>query len=174
MASRDTFLGKAKQEMRLSERILSAIPGFKGYKEREIRRESDRLIRDHIYRRLRDTEDILKKSFQRLSDDRAYGLMENVDRLVMEFDRVKARIDHASYGYTGFFDIVKIDERDLDEMFSFDEDLLKGVEKLSEEVKAIKDYKLEDGAKPFEAIGESLSSLEEMFNERKEKILGVS
>lgn len=173
MSGRDEILGKAKDEMRLSERILSAIPGFKGYKEKELRRESDRLIRNHLHRRLRETEDALKKTFQRLSDERLYGVLENTDRLVMEFDRVKARIDHASYGYTGFFDVIKIDEKDLDEMLNFDSNLIQTVERLSEEVKALKETKPEEVAKSLEVIRSSLSSLEETFNERNEKILGV-
>lgn len=160
--------------MKLSERILSAIAGFKGYKEKELRRESDRLIRDHIYRRLRESEDMLKKTFQRISDDRAYGVMEEVDRLVMEFDRVKARIDHASYGYAGFFDVMKIEERDLDEMLSFDASLIDNVENLSKQVQALKDYKIEDGIKPFDSISENLSILDDAFDQRKEKIMGVA
>ena len=173
MSGKDEVLRKAKEEMRLSERILSAIPGFKGYKEKEIRRESDRLIRNHLYRRLKETEDDLKKVFQKLSNERLYGPMENMDRLVMEFDRVKARIDHASYGYSGFFDVLKIDENDLDGMLSFDSSLIDKVEALSEEVKALKEVKPEGVNSRLETIRSSLSKLEETFNERNEKILGV-
>ena len=159
--------------MRLSERILSAIPGFKGYKEKEVRRESDRLIRNHLYRRLKESEDDLKKVFQKLSNERLYGPMENMDRLVMEFDRVKARIDHASYGYSGFFDVLKIGENDLDKMLSFDSSLIDDVEALFEEVKSLKEVKPEGVNSRLEAIRSSLSKLEENFNERNEKILGV-
>jgi hypothetical protein len=173
LSGKDEVLRKAKEEMRLSERILSAIPGFKGYKEKEIRRESDRLIRNHLYRRLKETEDDLKKVFQKLSNERLYGPMENMDRLVMEFDRVKARIDHASYGYSGFFDVLKIDENDLDGMLSFDSSLIDKVEALSEEVKALKEVKPEGVNSRLETIRSSLSKLEETFNERNEKILGV-
>ena len=173
MSGKDDILRKAKEEMRLSERILAAIPGFKGYKEKELRRESDKLVRDHIHRRLKESEDTIKKVFQKLSDERLYGSLENMDRLVMEFDRVKSRINHASYGYTGFFDIIKIKEEELDEMLSFDVNLVEAVEKLSREVKALKEVKPEEVSKNLETIKSSLSSLEETFNERREKIFGV-
>jgi len=159
--------------MRLSEKILSAIPGFKGYKEKELRRESDRLIRNHLYRRLKETEDDLKKVFQRLSDERLYMPMENMDRLVMEFDRMKARVDHASYGYSGFFDVLKIQEEDLDSMLSFDSNLIDSIEALAEEVKALKEVRPEGVNSRLETIKSSLSKLEEAFNVREEKILGV-
>lgn len=173
MSGRDEILRKARGEMRLSEKILSAIPGFKGYKEKELRRESDRLIRNHLYRRLKETEDDLKKVFQRLSDERLYMPMENMDRLVMEFDRMKARVDHASYGYSGFFDVLKIQEEDLDSMLSFDSNLIDSIEALAEEVKALKEVRPEGVNSRLETIKSSLSKLEEAFNVREEKILGV-
>lgn len=176
MNESDETLRRAKEEMRLSERILSAIPGFKGYKQKELRRESDRLIRDHLHRRLREGEDILKKVFQSLSDRRLYGALENVDRLVMEFDKVKARIDHAPYGYSGFFDVIKIGEKDLEEMLSFDNNLIEDVERLFEEVKNLKEVEaeeVEEVRKRLAAIRSSIQGLEEIFNERKGKILGV-
>ena len=176
MSGRDDVLSRAKEERRLFERILSVLPGFKGYKEKELRRESDRLVRDHLYRRLREGEDLLKEFFQRLSDRRAYGVLEEVDRLVMIFDRVKARIDHASYGYSGFFDVLKVDEKDLEEMLSFDERLIKAVEEIFEETKALREVDVEkvgDIRRHLEVIRSSLKELEETFNRRKEKILGV-
>ncbi|RJS88783.1 hypothetical protein DRO56_01995 [Candidatus Bathyarchaeota archaeon] len=176
MSGRDDVLSRAKEERRLFERILSVLPGFKGYKEKELRRESDRLVRDHLYRRLREGENLLKEFFQRLSDRRAYGVLEEVDRLVMIFDRVKARIDHASYGYSGFFDVLKVDEKDLEEMLSFDERLIKAVEEVFEETKALREVDVEkvgDIRRHLEAIRSSLKELEETFNQRKEKILGV-
>jgi len=176
LSGRDDVLSRAKEERRLFERILSVLPGFKGYKEKELRRESDRLVRDHLYRRLREGEDLLKEFFQRLSDRRAYGVLEEVDRLVMIFDRVKARIDHASYGYSGFFDVLKVDEKDLEEMLSFDERLIKAVEEIFEETKALREVDVEkvgDIRRHLEVIRSSLKELEETFNRRKEKILGV-
>ena len=31
------------------EKLVAKIPGYKGYKEKEMRREADKLLRDHIY-----------------------------------------------------------------------------------------------------------------------------
>lgn len=159
--------------MRLSERILAAIPGFRGYKEKELRRESDRLVRNHLYRRLSETEDGLKSIFQELSDERAYGSLESMDRLVMKFDRLRARIRRSSYGYTGFFDVIKVDEDDLDRMIAFDESLLTSIEELSQAMKEKKGKVSQDVATWVQALGDRLSSLEDTFNERREIILGV-
>jgi hypothetical protein len=42
--------------MDIFKKIASKIPGFKGYVERQNRRDSDKLIRDTIYRRFREHE----------------------------------------------------------------------------------------------------------------------
>ncbi len=39
---------KSKGQMRLSERIAASLPGFRGYKEKELRRETDKLIRNNL------------------------------------------------------------------------------------------------------------------------------
>ena len=56
-------LSNVQGQMRLSERIAAFIPGFHGYKEKEIRRESDRLIRNHLYMKLT----IAKTSVEKLT-----------------------------------------------------------------------------------------------------------
>lgn len=168
---------KAKGEMRLSERILAELPGFRGYKEKELRRESDKLLRNHLYRKLSEAKSELKKIFQKLSDYRRYEYLTEMDRLVAVFDRVAERINHASYGYTGFFDAIKIDEADLDRMIEFDSKML---EQVNNVVKAVSDFKVDIDALKFdetkkhmEKLGSSLSLLEKTFNERTEVILGV-
>lgn len=52
-------LRRAREEMELMERILSYIPGYRGYKEKELHRESDRPVRMEAVNRLRAAKDTL-------------------------------------------------------------------------------------------------------------------
>jgi hypothetical protein len=56
---------KAKKQMRPSERILAEIPGFRGYNEKELRRESDMLIRNQLYQKLSKAKSDLRDIFAR-------------------------------------------------------------------------------------------------------------
>ena len=87
---------KVKGEMRLSERILAELPGFRGYKEKEIRRESDKMIRNHLYRKLNQAKEDLRRVFQKLSDYRRYEFLTDMDRLMARIDRIAEKINHAS------------------------------------------------------------------------------
>ena len=168
---------KVKSEMRLSERILAELPGFRGYKEKEIRRESDKIIRNHLYRKLNQAKEELRRVFQKLSDYRRYEFLTDMDRLMARLDRTAEKINHASYGYTGFFDAVKVEEPDLDRMIKFDAELLDDVEEI---VKASSAFKADIEASKFDAakkhiekVGGLIETLEKTFDERREVILGV-
>jgi len=168
---------KAKGEMRLSERILAEIPGFRGYKEKELRRESDRLIRNHLYLKLTEARKDLKEIFQKLSDNRLQEVLTDMDRFIMRFDRVSEKINHASYGYAGFFNVVKVNEEKLDNMIEFDNGLIDDVDKIVAETTA---FKKEIMKQNFEKVREYIQNLsdmteelEEAFSGREEVIMGV-
>jgi hypothetical protein len=175
LSEKSDLYGKAKGEMRLSEKILAEIPGFRGYKEKELRRESDRLVRDNIYQRLSGARSDLKEVFQILSDQKVQEVLVMMDRLIMVFDRVVEKVNHASYGYAGFFNVVKIDEEKLDRMLAFDSGLLDNANTVTEEAKAFKkevaEGKFEGVMEQIKKLNESLSSLEDTFDTRKETIL---
>jgi hypothetical protein len=169
---------KAKSEMRLYERILGALPGFRGYKEKELRRESDRLIRNHLYQRLSEARKDLKEVFQNLSDHRLQEVLTDMDRFIMRFDRVAEKINHASYGYAGFFNVVKIDEPKLDKMIEFDNGLFDAVAKIVDETTAFKKEVMSQNfgkvAAHIENLNAMVEELEESFDGREGIIMGVT
>jgi flagellin-specific chaperone FliS len=168
---------KAKEEMRLSERILAALPGFRGYKEKELRRESDKQIRNHLYQRLTEARKDLKEIFQKLSDSRLHEVLTDMDRFIMRFDRVSEKINHASYGYAGFFNIVKVEEEKLDKMTEFDTGLIDDVDKIVEETtvfkKEVMKQKFEKVRERIQNLSDMIEELEETFSGREEVIMGV-
>lgn len=178
MSEKKDVYEKAKGQMRLSERILAALPGFRGYKEKELRRESDRLIRNHLYQRMSAAENDLKGIFQKLSDHRAFDVLTDVDRLVARFDRVAEKVNHATYGYAGFFNVVKIEEEGLDRMTDFDSKMVENVEKIVQEVAAFKSevvqQDLRNAKERVQHLSDVLESFEQAYDSRQEVIIGVS
>jgi len=168
---------KAKEEMRLSERILAELPGFRGYKEKELRRESDKLIRNHLYLKLTEARKDLKEIFQKLSDSRLLEVLTDMDRFIMRFDRISEKINHASYGYAGFFNIVKVEEEKLDKMIEFDTGLIDDVDKIVKETTAFKKevvkQNFEKVRERIQNLSDMLEELEETFSGREEVIMGA-
>jgi hypothetical protein len=168
----------AKDQMRLSERIAAAIPGFRGYKEKELRRESDKLIRNHLYLKLSEAKNNLRTIFQKLSDRRYFDVLTDMDRLMAKSDRVVEKVNHASYGYSGFFDVVKVREENLDRMINFDNQLIDEVNSLTADVDAFKTEliagEFKNMKERIQNLTEKLETFEETFDKREEVILGVS
>lgn len=178
MSENKDVYGKASDQMRLSERIFAALPGFRGYKEKELRRESDKLIRNHLYLKISQARNDLKTVFQKLSDRRSFDVLTDMDRLVARFDRVSEKVNHASYGYSGFFDVVKIEEGALDRMIAFDSQLVDSADKIVTEVSTFKSevskQQFDNAKEHVQTLSDSLEDFEENFDKRQEVILGVS
>lgn len=178
MSEKKGVYEKAKKQMRLSERIVAALPGFRGYKEKELRRESDRLVRNHLYQKLSQAKSDLKSVFQKLSDRRSFDVLTDMDRLVARFDRVNEKVNHASYGYAGFFDVVKIEEEALDRMIDYDNQLVNEADKIVTEVSTFKSevakQKFEKTKDRIQTLSDALEDFEEAFDKRQEVILGAN
>ena len=177
MGEKKDVYTQAKGEMRLSERILAAIPGFHGYKEKELRRESDKLIRNHLYRKLRGMKNDLRTVAQKLADRRWLDVLQDIDRLVAKVERVSQKVNHASYGYAGFFDVVKVKEDNLDRMIEFDNNLIGDVDSLTADVDAFRaevtNGEAKNAKERIQSIVDKLDSFEETLDKRQEVILGA-
>ncbi len=178
MSEKSDVYSDVKGQMRLSERIAAFLPGFHGYKEKELRRESDRLIRNHLYLKLSTAKTDLREISQKLADRRYFDVLTDMDRLLAKMDRVVEKVNHASYGYSGFFDAIKVKEENLDRMITFDNQLIDSVTALSTEIDAFK-AELASGntsnlKSRVQSVTDKLESLEDTFDKREEVILGVS
>ena len=178
MSEKKDVYAEAKKQMRLGERIVAAIPGFRGYKEKELRRESDKLIRNHLHRKLSESKDDLKSVFQKLSDRRYFDVLTDMDRLMAKVDRITEKVNHASYGYSGFFDIVKVKEGNLDRMIDFDNKLVDAADGLAADVDVFKAEIAKGETKnvkeKVQSITDKIEAFEETFDKRTEVILGVT
>ena len=178
MSDKKDLYSEVKGQMSLSERIAAFIPGFRGYKEKELRRESDRLIRNHLYLKLSAAKTDLRDIFQKLSDRRYFDVLTDMDRLVAKTDRVVEKINHASYGYTGFFDAIKMKEAALDRMIEFDNKLIDEISAFATEMSAFKTEFATGETKNLETriqnVTDKLDNLENTFDQREEVILGAN
>jgi hypothetical protein len=120
------------------ERLTERIPGYSGYVDRERRRDIDKLHRDRLADRLRS----LKAPLTDLMRDLTSGgrLMEvgPVDSAIKKIDRLENRLRFATYGYSGFFDVVKIEQSQLDSIYRFDLSLVEQVDKLEAKLGDVK------------------------------------
>ena len=107
-----TVKSKMKSDMGLFEKIKMYIPGYKGYKEKNLRRDADRAVRQELSRTIQGAKADLAEIQRGLIDD--FDLMMDIERIRTKVDKYDIDIKKAVNGYSAFHDSVKILEDDLD------------------------------------------------------------
>src|SRR5437763_1620644 len=102
------------------ETMLRHIPGFRGYLEKEYRRDSDALERTWLTDRLQHSKRSLDTVSSVLANAGRLEQLPQIDHLRAKVDRIIARIRGAWQGYSGMFDLVKINEASLDRLYEHD------------------------------------------------------
>jgi hypothetical protein len=118
------------EKLRLLERLELIIPGFKGYKEKEIRREQDKALRMRMVRALEDLKYDIVGMEEEYPDE--LDKIKELEALLARLQKLEDRIEHADYGYAGFFDLNHIDEETLDEMYQHDLRMFDLIEQIGE------------------------------------------
>ena len=149
-------------------KIARIVPGFKGYMDRERRRDADKLLRTHLAKQYSAQRDRLNRTQQALLKSRNMNAIGEVDRLSGVLQRLIDRINTATYGYTGMFDPVKIEAEDLDQLYAFDLALASGVDQVSSAISALDDAEGEELDTALEKLSELLDDLNERMNQRSE------
>ena len=116
----EEFFQKVTSQQDPFKRLGSLIPGFQGYIERQNRREADKLLRDTVARRF---DEQWKRASQLQVDMVSQGLIAYVDdmeRAALQLRTFIDKISTAPRGYSGLFDAVKINEKELEAIYQFD------------------------------------------------------
>jgi len=120
------------------ERLSSKIPGYSGYVDRERRRDIDKLHREHLADRLRGLKPSLTDVIRELTDTGRLFEVGPVEAAIKKLDHLENRVRFASYGYAGFFDVVKIEQPQLDAIYKFDLALVENVDRMAAKLSQLK------------------------------------
>ncbi|HEX5706840.1 MAG TPA: hypothetical protein VFX96_06075 [Pyrinomonadaceae bacterium] len=154
------------------ERLGDKIPGYSGYAARERRRDIDKLHREHLADRLRAAKQPISDAVRELTSGGRLMEVGPLDRASKKLDHVEQRVRYASYGYAGFFDVVKIEEPQLEAIYRFDLALTQKVEELEHRARSLPTQAgTADGLKTAAAeLEAALDDLNRTFDERTRHI----
>ena len=155
------------------EKLVAKIPGYKGYKEKEMRREADKLLRDHIYGVLTEQ----RRRIEDIQGELGVEHIEHVEQIGKARRRLQTLADTvhtAAYGYAGLFDAVKVKEEELDALYAFDDDLLTQSAAVAERIDSLQ-AAIDNSESPKGAIRDltdTITELQNVYNRRKDVIIG--
>ena len=168
----DQFYDKIVSDMDPFKKILSYIPGFKGYVERQNRRDADKVLRDTV-------ADRFEEQWGRVSalqrDFISQGQIEYVDDLEAAAIKLRTftdRIRRATRGFGGLFDAVKINEAELTKIYQYDMSMLSLVDEAN---RAVDTVEASIGTEGLPAAIRNLKSVAtkavDVYNHRSEIVL---
>ncbi len=169
----DQFLSKVASDMDPFKKILSYIPGFKGYMERQNRRDSDKLLRDTIANRFEQQWSRVSGLQRDFISQGQIELVDDVDAAALKLRTFADRIRRATRGYSGLFDAVKINEDELARLYAYDAAMLGLADEVSRAIDNIEAAMGGDGV--MAAIRNLVSVAQrciDVFDRREEALLG--
>jgi hypothetical protein len=164
-----------KKNRSLVERIGLYIPIYKGYKEKNLRRDEDRAVRTEVARVLERAKlDLVTVQRATVND---LDLMRDTERIRSKADRYYIDVKKAVNGYSSFHTAVKILESELDALIEWDAKLIDDAVALKEETETL--VKLIDAGDaklkaPLRELEITIDKLIEDYNGRETVMRGFN
>jgi hypothetical protein len=170
----DEFFQKVTSQQDPFRKLASYIPGFKGYIERQNRRDADKLLRDTVARRF---DEQWKRASQLQVEMVSSGMIQYVDdmeRATIQLRTFIDKISTAPRGYSGLFDAVKINEPELEAIYQYDAAFFDLAEQVGRALDHVEASLSDEAALP--AAIRNVTSLArtavETYNRRSEVVIG--
>jgi len=158
------------------EQLAAKVPGYKGYKEKEMRREADKLLREQLARQFEEQRRRIPDLQKQLISSGQFGFLDDLESGVMKLQYLIDRLKTASYGYAGFFDAVKVKEEQLDALYDFDNALMDKVPRVAAGINQVSEALAakEGVAETIADLVSTIQGINDTFSRRQDVILQAS
>jgi hypothetical protein len=162
-----------KGQQDIFKKILSYVPGFNGYIERTNRRAADKLLRDQVALRYAELANRASRLQKDIADAGQIDFLDDIDNASLKLRTLSDRIKNASYGYSGFFDAVKINEKELAQIYTFDAAFFDLGDQISHGLDTVESSVGGDGLKAaIRAVGDLARQAGETYDRRYQVLTG--
>lgn len=114
------FFEKVSSQADPFKKLLSYIPGFSGYIERQNRRDADKILRETVARRFEEQWNRASNLQVEMVNSGMIKYMDDMEKAAISLRTFIDKISTAARGYSGLFDAVKINEKELEAIYQFD------------------------------------------------------
>ena len=177
MSYGETVTDKAKSDRGIFERAAMYIPGYRGYRNKNIRREVDKEVRREVVRSLTGCKTDLAEIQKNMIGNGDIPNAKECDRVKIKTDTYLKRIESAEAGYSGLWEAVKTLDEELKAVVEWDAKLLEGSADLRELTKKLLD-ETDEGKTDVKAdlrkVERLVDELTDGLNERIKVLKGLT
>ena len=127
-------MGKVTEEKDLLGKLQNKVADFVGYYDRERRRDADKLLRDTVADRYEVQWDRVSAIQARMVSAKMLEYVDDVETAAIKLRTLVDKVRGAPRGYAGFFDAVRINQDELDNLYEYDLELLDYADRVAEAV----------------------------------------
>lgn len=105
---------------RFLENLAYLVPGYRGYKEKELRREEDARLRSRVLSKLQEGRRLIEERLAKLAEGALDAHVDVLDRRLRRLEGLADAVRYAPYGFSGFFDAATVREDTLERILETD------------------------------------------------------
>jgi hypothetical protein len=159
--------------VRFLENLAYLVPGYRGYKAKELRREEDSRLRGRVLTKLQKVQEGLEERLTRVTENAPAPAAEALSLRLQRVQGIAHTVRYAPYGFSGFFDAEKVREETLEQVLECD---LLLFQDLDEFLELVRSFPLPSRSKTamgsfLEALDQQLERIETRLVTR-DKVLG--
>ena len=150
------------------------IPGYKGYRQRDESRETDKLFRDYLSKQLAEDSNKLEAAKAELSHGGNLAALNPADQATKVMMKVRDRLRFANYGFHDGMFGSSAETQMLQQVEEFDKSLVDDRAAVRAQVQEIENVLMESGnvAPEFQKLTRLLREFDEKLNRREAIIRG--
>jgi len=94
---------KLERSKNIFDKIGSLIPGYRGYADRDSRRNCDKLLRNEIAKEILGNESVINEKIKQEVKDKNFDALQDLEERRQSLRSLSEKIKYAPYGESSFF-----------------------------------------------------------------------
>ncbi|MBT7815347.1 MAG: hypothetical protein HN566_01245 [Polaribacter sp.] len=116
------------------DKMGSLIPGYRGYSEREGRRNTDKILREELSKKMYEIEKKINYSIEDAILAKHFVFMKNLEKSRKKINTLNSKIKYSPQGSTGFFSDEEIKEDELLKVYEIDLDIFNLISQIEQKI----------------------------------------
>ncbi|NVM01233.1 MAG: hypothetical protein HWN67_02780 [Candidatus Helarchaeota archaeon] len=156
-------------------KLMKLMPGYRGYKKKEERRETDRIVREKAIRLLKESEDNMVSTLESAVNAGNKDLMKLIEKARGDIHNYITKIKTAEYGYTPGWNVVAIQEKLLEATIACDSEIILMAQDLKEYTSDINSraFSNEDVTEQVRQVVKKMGDFRDKYQERIDIVSGT-
>lgn len=112
--------GGSASGTRFFENLAYLVPGYHGYKEKDLRQEEDSRLRSRVLAKLQLIMGLLEGRRERMKGHASEAELEQLNVRLRRIEALAEAVRYAPYGFSGFFEAETVREETLERLLETD------------------------------------------------------